>query len=365
MKIVGVINHDNTGGAQKALEKLKLAFSSFEDVEFEIIYLYEYFCRERVMGNGTILVQGKIHPIVKHAKVILRLIKYFRANKTDAIVCFLPYANIVGAICGFLAGVKVRVISHRNPVDTYNSLLRKIDRFVGTTSIYSKVVCNSIAVKTSLKSYSKEYLGKTNVINNSISFVFDKQTPRLIEKLASSYQNSLKIVAVGRLSEQKNYYFAFQVIKNLDNSVFIIAGHGELEDELRSEATRLGISERVVFLGNISNIEIQYLLKMSDVYLQTSLYEGQSNSLLEALNAGCLIFSSDIPPQREVIVNESGNYAGFLFELDDPKKWAKSIIDVVNNEAEVKQYRQKALVRAREFSPSKTADAYLQLFKKA
>lgn len=362
MKVVGIINHDNAGGAQKALDKLKSAYSEYPDIDFQILYLYEYYCRDRVMKNGTILVKGQQSPALKHVKVILKLISHFRKNKTDVVVCFLPYANIVGAICTFLAGVKVRIISHRNPVQSYNPTLRKIDELIGMTAIYTSIVCNSKAVKQSLIGYAPIYQNKIEIINNSVNFVFNKSVPSLINELKKSHVDKLNIVAIGRLSEQKNYSFAFQVIKILDVANFLIAGHGELETELRAEVVSLGIKERVTFLGNLSHLEIQYLLKFSDVYLQTSLYEGQSNSLLEAMNAGCLIFSSDITPQREVLENQYGNNAGVLLPLDDPKKWANNIIDVTSDSGLVKMYQEQAIVHAHDFSPSNTASAYLKLF---
>jgi glycosyltransferase involved in cell wall biosynthesis len=364
MKVVGIINHDNVGGAQKALDKLKSAYSEYPDIDFQILYLYEYFCRDRVMNNGTILVHGQQSSALKHAKVILRLISHFRKNKTDVIVCFLPYANIVGAICTFLAGVKVRIISHRNPVQSYNPILREIDKLMGMTALYTSIVCNSKAVKQSLSGYNSIYKKKVEIINNSISFVFNKSVPTLINEIEKSHVDSLNIVAVGRLSEQKNYFFAFQLIKILGNAHFLIAGHGELETELRAEVVRLGIEKRVTFLGNLSHLEIQYLLKFSDVYIQTSLYEGQSNSLLEAMNAGCLIFSSNITSQREVLENQDGNNAGVLLPLDDPKQWANNIIEVTSDPSMVKIYKEQAITHAKNFSPSITASAYLKLFRK-
>ena len=123
-----------------------------------------------------------------------------------------------------------------------------------------------------------------------------------------------RVVAVGRLSRQKNYPLLLNAVSMLDDIDFelTIAGEGPQRLLLQDLAKQLGIDNKVQFLGNVSDVPT--LLSESDIYVMSSAWEGLPIALIEATFAGLPVVVTDVGGCREVvdtvgngIVVESGN----------------------------------------------------------
>lgn len=120
-----------------------------------------------------------------------------------------------------------------------------------------------------------------------------------------SIPNKAKVIThVGGLYFEKNHEFIlrlFQEMKpDINNYHLLIVGDGPLKDPLKEKALRLGIDHRVTFTG--ARNDVPDILKLSDLFIFPSLFEGLGLSLVEAQAAGvrCLI-ADTIPP--EAIIN--------------------------------------------------------------
>ncbi len=122
---------------------------------------------------------------------------------------------------------------------------------------------------------------------------------------------------------------------------FIIAGDGSERERLEKEVDQLKIKEAVKFLGRVPHNTMPDLLSQSDIYVSTSLYDGTSVSLLEAMASGCFPIVSDIPSNREWI-KEGEN--GFLFPVDDENILARKILMAINDKE--LRYRSSILNRS-------------------
>ena len=74
-----------------------------------------------------------------------------------------------------------------------------------------------------------------------------------------------------------------QILTLCPSTVFLFAGRGDCEAELRAQAGSLGIEARVRFLG--LRQDVPALLALADVFVQPSLSEGLSIAILEAMAA--------------------------------------------------------------------------------
>ena len=84
--------------------------------------------------------------------------------------------------------------------------------------------------------------------------------------------------------------------------------------------------DRIHFLGALPHRRVMDLLRAADGFVQTSLFEGQSNSTLEAMHEGLPIISSDITMQRETLCGENGEPAALLIALDDFDGWRSAFL---------------------------------------
>ena len=130
---------------------------------------------------------------------------------------------------------------------------------------------------------------------------------------------------VGRLSIEKNQAVLLEifseVLRERNNSLLILLGEGELETQLKSQAKKLGIADKVLFPGVSSDVN-KWLCAM-DIVVYPSLFEGFPISVLEGEASGLpVIISKEITMEIDIL--------GTLFSLDleqDKHVWAKAILN--------------------------------------
>jgi glycosyltransferase involved in cell wall biosynthesis len=118
------------------------------------------------------------------------------------------------------------------------------------------------------------------------------------------------------------------VLQEEPNTKFFIAGDGSERDHLEKEVKKLNINSSVQFLGRVSHKEMAGLLAQSDIYVSTSLYDGTSVSLLEALASGVFPIVTNIIFNKEWVKDGKN---GFLFPVGDEGILARKIIDAIRN----------------------------------
>jgi glycosyltransferase involved in cell wall biosynthesis len=121
-------------------------------------------------------------------------------------------------------------------------------------------------------------------------------------------------LAVGRLERVKDYPTLLQAMTGIpDSARLLIAGSGPLEHELRTLAERLGIEERVRFLGFVP--DVARYMQAADGFVLSSLWEGLPLALLEAASCGLPVVASNVPGVREAVIEGE---TGWLARAGDP-----------------------------------------------
>ena len=97
---------------------------------------------------------------------------------------------------------------------------------------------------------------------------------------------------------------------------FIVAGSGTAEQELREQATALGLDDHGTFLGWIGDDVLHSLYRIADLTVVPSIYEPFGLVALEAMASGCPCLVADTGGLREVVPNED---VGLRFRSRDPR----------------------------------------------
>jgi L-malate glycosyltransferase len=126
------------------------------------------------------------------------------------------------------------------------------------------------------------------------------------------------------------------ILREIPGARFLIAGEGVEKEKLEKEALNLGVTSSVEFLGRVPHEEMPELLSQADVYVSTSLTDGTSVSLLEAMACGNFPVVTDIVSNREW-VHDGEN--GFLVPTANENILAAKIIDALRNGALVSHAR--------------------------
>ncbi len=130
------------------------------------------------------------------------------------------------------------------------------------------------------------------------------------------------IVNVGALRTQKNHLFLIDVFDSYhrmhEDSILILVGEGELEQEILQKTEKLGLSGSIIFAGRRG--DIPDILSASDKFLFPSLYEGFPNALIEAETSGLWCVASSTITEQACLDNCA------RVSLDSPiPEWVKAL----------------------------------------
>lgn len=286
--------------------------------------------------------------------VIFRLASLMRKKKTDLIHTYMFTSNTFGRLAAILAWVPIVISSERN-VDSWKKWYhRVIDRVLSRFT--DKIIANAHAVR-------KFYIEKVGINPKKILTVYNGIDLREFEQIATTQEikrhlnidSSRYIVgSIGRLVKAKGYEYyiqaACQVLEKIPQTTFLIIGKGEEGENLKRLAERMSISDKVVFIGEEKRV--RNVLEIIDVFVSSSLREGHSNVILEAMAMGKPVVATRVGGNPETIV---GGQTGILVPPKDFRALARGIIKVLQNEEISKKLGEAAKERIREqFTIEKT-----------
>ncbi|MCD6371274.1 MAG: glycosyltransferase [Candidatus Aenigmarchaeota archaeon] len=190
---------------------------------------------------------------------------------------------------------------------------------------------------------SKEYLlgsfaprmfrKKVKIIPLGIDFSELKKTKRVRLNL----KNKKVVLFVGRLYKYKGLEYLIkhlkEVSKEIPQAVLVIVGKGPLFFKLKDLAKRLGIKDKVIFTGQISEEERNYLYKICNVFVLPSINKGEAFGLamIEAMYFGKPIISTRIKGSGVTFVNKH-KITGLVVEPKNEKELANAIITLLKDE---------------------------------
>ena len=216
------------------------------------------------------------------------------------------------------AGVDKR-IAHSHNTTCSSPKLDKMLRPFFYTLCNCRLACGEAAGKWLFG--NRDFL----VINNGIdteAYRFRNES-RVKEREKLGLSDEFVIGHVGRLNEQKNQSYLLEIISKLKDKnsriKLILIGDGALEQQLTEKATELGISNEVVFVGAVNNVN--ELINAVDVIVMPSLYEGLPLTLVEEQANGLTCIVSDVITKEADL---SGNLQ-FVSLSRSPDEWAALI----------------------------------------
>lgn len=173
------------------------------------------------------------------------------------------------------------------------------------------------------------------------------------------------ILYIGRLQYYKslNVFIkaAKKVLESVPTAEFVIAGNGEEKKKLQKFADRLNISEKIKFLGKVSEEEKISLYQKAWVFVNPSFMEGWGITTIEANACGTCAVASNVAGLRDSIKNP---HTGFLVKYADHEGFADSIIKLVKDKKLRKEMSEESVKWAKSFSWESSAKKLLKILTK-
>lgn len=212
-------------------------------------------------------------------------------------------------------------------------------------SKFNEVICVSKTVKEGIE---KKYgVKNAKVIYNPINR--EKILKLSSEKIDDiKFSDKFKLISVGRLAEEKSYDRLLRVFKRLNNDKLnielTIVGSGNKYEELNNYILKNNLQDKVNLLGYKEN-PYKYI-KASDLFICSSLSEGFSLVIGEAMALGVPVVSVYCPGPNEVL--DFGQY-GLLVDNDE-ENLCEGINKLINDNKLYNDYKIKANERGKMFS---------------
>lgn len=270
---------------------------------------------------------------------------------------------VYGSFVARLAGIPMIGTIHGK--NYYVDKKRRILFFRMALAMSSTIV----AVSNDLKDFVVQKLNlpihpKLITLYNGINLSkYDKfeNKPELRREFGLS-DNDLVALSVGSLFEVKGFKYllaaAALIIDQLPTFHLVIAGDGD-RTSLFEQAEQLGISENVHLIG--FRDDVPQLLNMADLYVCSSLSEGLSLSILEAMAVGKPIVATDVGGNPELI-NEGRN--GLLVPSENPTELADRILRLARDNTLAESFGNNAREKVYEqFSLEAMTNNYERLYR--
>lgn len=243
---------------------------------------------------------------VRAVPAIARLLKQ---EQVDVVQTHLSHSNIYGCLAGKLSGIPSVATLHNEKTVAYSRLrIRQSLEHYCLGHCTTRVVAVGQNVAMAYSSIVDS--NKIDVIHNAVMpgvFLTDQERLSLRRELIGNPDHSL-IVAVGRLSEQKGYFDMLEAFSRVSaqqpKARLVIIGDGRLSKEIKSHANSLDLSMSVLFAGERD--DVRRILAASDIFLNTSHWEGLSIAMLEAMAAGLPIVATRVGDAEKLLNNGKG-----------------------------------------------------------
>lgn len=345
MKIVFVIPNMTGGGTERVISLLSEEYIRMGyDVAIMQFAGYEhaYELDERI-EDFSIAPRSGGNPVI----MIRRLVdmrRYFKKNPDCRIFSFC----VMGAVFSVIATLGMKryiLVAERSSPDSCKQV--KLRNWA-----YKRADRITFQTQEGITYFPEWIKNKAIVIPNPI----DAALPKPYEG-----RRTHRIVSVGRLHAVKNHALLFEAFADFSGSFadyeLHIYGKGELEQELKELAERLGISDKIVWHGFRKDVKEE--IRDAGMFISTSNYEGISNSMLEALAMGIPSICTDCPigGARSYIENEKN---GLLIPVGDKEALTQAMIRIASDEAFAKMLSENASKVRDKYSVSSIASKFLK-----
>jgi len=362
MKVLHMIGGGDIGGAKTHVISLAARLAQRCTVKLVSFREGDFAGDARAAGIDTVVVPYGTRDLQQ----LLRVVREFQP---DVIHCHGGRANMMGVCVKARTGIPVLTTVHSD---------YKLDYLGRPLKQYSYGVVNSLALRkidyyNCVSSRTREMLIRRGFPSERMYTILngiDYRPPRekadrraYFARFGAAYdENDVIIGIAARLTAVKDIPMLLRALQKAlredPRLKLLIAGEGEDEARLRALTQELGLTERVVFAGWIR--DIREFFSAVDINVISSLSEAFPYSVLEGVQEGCALISTDVGGLRDFI-DDGEN--GILVPPQDDTAMAKALCRLSLDPALRQKYAEKLLEKAKiRFSLDYMAETQLETY---
>ncbi len=329
IKVAEFVSRLEFGGVEAMVLNYLSHFPNRDKFEFHIITqdINDANCIKQFEKAGFV-VHATTHKRKSILKNIIEIFKILRQEKFDVVHSHMTLTNFYVLFLARICDVKLR-ISHSHSAFREDTFAKKI--CFAVLKIFNKFFTNKcIACGYTAGEFlygNRMMKNAVLIMNNAIDLDKFKYRTNIANSIRDKYKLKGKVCVghIGRFTDTKNHEYlieVFQEIKKLNkDTVLLLVGDGEKRKYIEELVNSKGLTNSVVFTGNLSDTSDLY--QAMDVFVLPSKYEGLPVVAIEAQANGlpCLI-SSNVDKHCAIASN-----VHFMSIAEPPKKWAEAILE--------------------------------------
>lgn len=361
-QLISILLPDLRGGGAERLH-LNLAKNWLaQGYKVDFVLMHKHGELLSLISNGIGVVDLRVSRL---RQLVFPLERYLRKARPNIVIAAMWPLTSISVVSWLLAGKPGKLflsdhsqlsISCVHELKTPKWLLKFIMRC--TYPLASGVIAVSEGVKQDMCKLGNLFDTSVRVIYNpsAIGVSPHRENLAIKQQLWGTGFNH-NILSVGTLKKQKDHETlikAFALLPVLLNAKLIILGEGPLREELEALVLQLGLVDRVTMPGFV--VDPYPWFRSADLFVLSSQWEGFGNVIVEALECGVPIVSTDcLSGPAEIL--ENGRY-GKLVPIHNPNALAVAMTQSLNTTHDL----EILMRRAKDFSLEKIADEYMDLF---
>jgi len=240
---------------------------------------------------------------LKDFQTLISLCKLMRQEKPAIVHTHTSKAGILGRLAAKISAVAVIIHTPHGHVfyGHFNRLMSRL--FLLVERLFDRITDGVVALTDGEKN---DYVqlrvyqaGKMVSIHSGVDlqrFSDVRTNATEIKKNLGLKPNTVVVGAVGWLLPIKGPLYLLRAMENLwrefSETHLVYVGKGELERQLKSEAFRMGVTNKVHFLG--WRDDVHEIMRTFDIFVLPSLNEGMGRVLVEAMAAGKAVVASNV-----------------------------------------------------------------------
>ncbi|MBD3345976.1 MAG: glycosyltransferase [Chitinivibrionales bacterium] len=274
--------------------------------------------------------------------MIVRLWCFFRKNSIDVLCCNFEKDVRIGGIAAKLAGIQ-KIFVRKGLALLYEKFRYRM----AYKYIVDEIITPAESIKRTFRKFDWINQDDVHVVPNGVEIPDTSGWDRRYLKKTIDMSDGLPVIlAAGRLFSQKGFEYLIEAVEKVNYSGrpvrCAIAGGGD-DTPYRSLARKLGIKDRVHFLGERS--DLPRLMYGADIFVLSSIDEGLPNVVLEAMSVGTPVVATRAGDAGEIITDST---EGYLVPVGDSSLLAEKITGLLENEDERKRFSKRCIQTVKE-----------------
>lgn len=352
-RIAVVLPSFDIGGTENMVSSLAMYIdkNKYEVLVISLFYPLNTHVQKSIESSGVEIAYG-MKGKVPISKVFINIYKELVNFRPDLIHSNM-YAFLF--VTPYLLTHKVKLLHtvHNKPINEFKDKYKRV-----ISILYKMNKAVPVAISHTVEKEMKELYPSLKRIERVYNPV---DTNKFYTDRTADSDGDVIFIKVARLMKQKNHTLLINAFADAQKIVkkiqLWLVGDGELRQDLEKQVKQLGIENKVLFIGNVSNVR-DYLAD-SDVFVMSSDYEGLPLSLLEAMASGLPIISTEVGGVADIVTNN-----GILVSPGDRKALTEAIIELATNKYKRQLFGKCSYENSKQYDCAEFIKQYEALYDK-